>query len=312
MLFIPINTLDKKIRQEVLSFVIGHEVICMGLSERLIKYVENPQIASTICAVFINNISIKYLFGVVSFGGAILHCLPYIDLVHDETGAKIIDDFSASFIQFIKSNHSELIIKNVTNVTFGVNGQKFATDIIKECFVKLGAKIHKEIDYHLMTMSLPAAKRLSCTIPATTTLVNCSGFTYDSPLYDSLLTLHLLYETQEIQVPGISIDKNTSKVRMNLALHNEVVFALVQNGVVISKAQTNAIGKSFAQLGGVCTTNCERGKHYAKCVMSALIIHLLKNGKLPALYVKNSNTTALFLYNKLGFECYGDNKIVYF
>ena len=84
------------------------------------------------------------------------------------------------------------------------------------------------------------------------------------------------------------------------------------DGDIVAKANTNAIGINCVQIGGVYTHPLYRRNGYAGALVQALCNRAVQARRKPVLFVKEKNTPAFNLYQKLGFEECGRYTIVYY
>lgn len=85
-----------------------------------------------------------------------------------------------------------------------------------------------------------------------------------------------------------------------------------KDGKMVAQACIQTYTPKISQIGGVYTAKEERGKGYAKSVVSEICGRIVERGKIPTLAVKKDNTPAVRAYNALGFEHYDDYLIVRF
>lgn len=127
-----------------------------------------------------------------------------------------------------------------------------------------------------------------------------------------LLNLQIGYEQEEVLASPDLIDKEMTEQMLRLNLKQQLVYGGFIGGKAVSKAQTNAIGYNYAQIGGVYTAPEYRRKGYSAAVMDALLDRLEKDHLKTALFVQNGNIPALRLYRNLGFEQIDDFRIIYY
>lgn len=84
------------------------------------------------------------------------------------------------------------------------------------------------------------------------------------------------------------------------------------NGRYVAGACIQTYTPTINQIGAVYTTEEERGKGYAKAVVSELCSKIASRGKIPSLSVKKDNTPAFKAYTALGFKKYDDYMIIRF
>lgn len=81
----------------------------------------------------------------------------------------------------------------------------------------------------------------------------------------------------------------------------EEFIILSMDNKLVAQACIQAFTDSTSQIGAVYTLEEERGKGYAKAVVSELCARIIHKEKLPTLIVNKYNTPALNAYNSLGF-----------
>ena len=130
---------------------------------------------------------------------------------------------------------------------------------------------------------------------------------------DALMPLQLAYEAEEVIPPCRT--QNRAAVRKNLEriLKTEYVVAL-QNarGGATAKANTNAVGIRWAQIGGVYTAPDFRRKGCASLLVETLAEKIVASNRLPVLYARNGNEGAQKAYTALGFTKMGGFTIAYY
>lgn len=83
-----------------------------------------------------------------------------------------------------------------------------------------------------------------------------------------------------------------------------------KDGKMVSQAAIQTYTPKINQIGSVYTPEEERGKGYAKAVVSEICKRIIERGKMPTLMVKKDNTPAIRAYNALGFEHYDDYLLI--
>ena len=130
---------------------------------------------------------------------------------------------------------------------------------------------------------------------------------------DALMPLQLAYEAEEV-IPPCRM-RNSAVTRKNLEriLKTEYVLALRnERGDSIAKANTNALGIRWAQIGGVYTAPDFRRKGYATLLVEALAEKIVASKRFPVLYAKDGNEGAQKAYAALGFTKTGGFTIAYY
>lgn len=83
-----------------------------------------------------------------------------------------------------------------------------------------------------------------------------------------------------------------------------------KDGKMVAQAGIHTYTPKINQIGSVYTRSEERGKGYAKAVVSEICERIIGRGKMPTLMVVKDNIPAVKAYNALGFEHYDDYLIV--
>ena len=127
-----------------------------------------------------------------------------------------------------------------------------------------------------------------------------------------LFPLHMEYEKEEVLIDPSRFNRRLSYRALQKSLSEQIVFYAVLGRRVVAKAGTNAVGLSYAQVGGVFTVPELRNRGIAAELMKVLVHELAAHEKSLCLFVKKSNPAAGSLYAKLGFRFGDDFRIAYF
>ncbi|MBQ9631079.1 MAG: GNAT family N-acetyltransferase [Treponema sp.] len=335
MNFVPINELNKK---DVLMFLSKREHTCVQLVEKILLGKFNN--------IFCIQNNARRVTGVLSVGGTVLHCLP------DARNQKILSAFKVRLAEFLHDKKiscvngeaiaSRLIIdilreKNIFSIqqndyilmTLHSNALKNAKaalleksnlrtensseenlstyDIIHEENIyasELYIPLSKDAPYN----ALPIPKGFSQVVPPNWHIIRC----YENSA-DALMHLQIDYEKEEVTPKGRETKAAVVRKNLERLLQEEYVLALQnQNQEFVSKANTNAIGMHYAQIGGVFTAKQYRGRHFASLLVESIIHRIIKSKRRPVLYVQTNNESAKSVYKKLGFSKSQEYTITYF
>lgn len=118
----------------------------------------------------------------------------------------------------------------------------------------------------------------------------------------------------EARIKGFDDKSSIEDVRKTLTqrAEDEDFIFLARDGRIAAQACIQTTTSRINQIGGVYTTETERGKGYCKAVVSELCSRIAARGKIPTLMVRKNNTPAVKAYTSLGFEYYGDYNIITF
>jgi hypothetical protein len=81
-------------------------------------------------------------------------------------------------------------------------------------------------------------------------------------------------------------------------------YIIRRDGKVVANANTSALSRQAAMIGGVFTLPAYRNQGFATRVVSALCQRLLAEGRTPVLFFENPKAASI--YHRLGFEDLGD------
>jgi len=127
-----------------------------------------------------------------------------------------------------------------------------------------------------------------------------------------LLPLQIGYEIEEVCINKKSFPRYISMMNLEKILKDEIAYITTLDNQPIAKANTNAKGINWQQLGGIYTLPKYRRCGVGIITVSALIKHLcMIEKKKIALFVNIENIAAIRMYKKLGFSNAGKFMISY-
>ncbi len=111
---------------------------------------------------------------------------------------------------------------------------------------------------------------------------------------------------------GFGAEHTIESTKLLLSQRNaeEDFIILLRDNIPLAQACIQAFTCSTNQIGAVYTLEEERGKGYAKAVVSELCERIISRGKLPTLIVNKLNTPAINAYKSLGFGHRSDYLII--
>ena len=260
------------------QFLIPHEETCASLASLVRRKSDKLVFISDPSTPLRDHSSI---LGILNLDSTIYHCIPDPSLIDPN---------------FLKAELPYLIKKPVRCIS----GEKNATDFL----IKIFPDPAQTYDYKMMNLPRsPASPELS------------GGEEIIRSTEHDMEILHPLqkdYMKEEVYVPGRPITDAEVDISLRQILKNQLCFALTVDGDIVAKANTNAIGINCVQIGGVYTHPLYRRNGYAGALVQTLCNRALRSGKRPVLFVKEKNTPAFNLYQKLGFEECGRYSIAYY
>ena len=166
-------------------------------------------------------------------------------------------------------------------------------------------RLDAAVDYYLMRCAKPctdtffqtAESKLNTTLNAALSIER----TTENDLIE-LFPLQLDYENTEVAYEGRPINPAVCKLSLRARLTTDYIYKVSADGHIVAKAETNAQGFHWFQIGGVYTLPAYRNKGLAAAAVAHLINTHSAEAHGFALFVKTANTAALHVYEKLGFE----------
>lgn len=318
MRFIPI---DEKKRAKALAFLAPYERFCVSLVEHIRR-------GGSDSFAIENNAS--ETIGVISVKSRMLLCIPNAWALQND-GA-----FCTSLKAFLSDKKIAC-----------VNGEADASHAVIKILSELGRKVLHINEYALMTLSESALKSLQAkrerqaAESENTQTGNLRAHQF--PIYgrtgggtadaaerkaylqnlhivkcgtkdaDALMPLQLAYEAEEVLPPCRTQNPAVTRKNLERILKSEYVVALQNDsGAFAAKANTNAIGLRWAQIGGVYTAPDYRRKGYASLLVETLVEKIVASNRLAVLYARNGNESAEKAYTALGFTKTGGFTIAYY
>ena len=228
--------------------------------------------------------------GVLYLDKTLLYCIPQASTLQHESLHQALADF--------------LKDKNVSCL----NGEADSGNIILKALDELGLKPYQTNHYNIMTLetqALPPPEELSCDDE----IKRCTDPETDTEL---LLPLQKLYMAKEVAPIGKQVTDLEATAQLKSILKDQLCFGLYSDGEVVAKANTNAIGFNYVQLGGVYTHPLYRKNYYAWNLVYTICTRVLKTQRKISLFVKEKNNPANELYKRIGFVPTGKYQIAYF
>ena len=189
-----------------------------------------------------------------------------------------------------------------------LNGEAAAGEIILQALKCMNRIPYQTNHYNTMTLDiqpLPPPEELSCDDE----IKRCTDPQNDTEL---LLPLQKMYMAKEVAPQGKQVTDLEAGAQLKSILKDQLCFALYSDGEIVSKANTNAIGFNYVQLGGVYTHPLYRKNYYAWNLVYTICTRVMKTGRKISLFVKEKNNPAHTLYERIGFSANGQYIIAYF
>lgn len=271
------------------EFTIPYEPFCVELCTHfnqgfehffLITNTENPS-------------STKQIIGVFHLTRSFLFC--FRDFKTDFPTKEDFMSVFKDFMHYFKQKYIKVII-----------GEHDVCSFFLEIFKDLNIQSEQINQYKLLTLEdepFSPPEQLSCD-----DFIKCC--TQDD--FDDLFPLQKNFLIKEVALKNHQVTDQECSVMLSNMLKNQLVMALCSDSLLVAKANTNAIGPHWIQLGGIFTQPLYRHNYYAWHLIYALSLRIQKNRKKVCLFVKERNTPACTLYQRIGFTQRGNLTIIYF
>ena len=306
MRFIPV---DEKKKAETLAFLAKYERTCVSLIEHVRRDESD---------IFSIEGDARETLGVISVKSRMLLCVPNARSLQNDKA------FCSSLKVFLSDKKISC-----------VNGEAEASHFIMKILAEIGRTPLHINEYALMTLSEAALKKIGAkdkrhtalskgqqTLFARHTARDAGEKAYCEQFKivrcgikdaDALMPLQLAYEAEEVLPPCRTQNPAVTRKNLERILKTEYVLALQNSrGEPAAKANTNAVGIRWAQIGGVYTAPDFRRKGCASLLVETLAEKIVASNRLPVLYARNGNEGAQKAYAALGFTKTGGFTIAYY
>ena len=277
MNLIPVETPEDFLLAQ--QFVISYEKFCVSLASYIRRKSEN------LFFIVESSIPTKIsdIFGIIYLDYTIHHCIPDLSNID-------------------KSHFDELLNKAIKKPVRCISGESNGTEFLLSLLSK--DNFHS---FGYIMMELP----LRTDLPEHKLYNGDEIFRCTENEIESLTPLQKDYMKDEVAIPGHKITDAESAIMLRQILKNQVCLAIISNGEIVAKANTNAIGFNCVQIGGVYTHPLFRQNGYASILVTTLCNKIRHAKRNPVLFVKEKNIPAFNLYQKLGFKECGQYTIAY-
>jgi predicted GNAT family acetyltransferase len=127
-----------------------------------------------------------------------------------------------------------------------------------------------------------------------------------------LFDIQKKYEIEEVLLPGNTFNASATIRHLKQTLREQVVLVAELDGVAVAKANTNARGVFYDQIGGVFTEKALRSCGVGTALMLRLCELVAKDHKSATLFVKEENGPAQKMYRNIGFAVESGFRISYY
>ena len=285
--FMTISEASQDDYSQIQEFLIPWEPSCVTLCANVrrkkgkIFVIKSPSTGS-------GTTDVGSILGVIFLDKTLLYCIPH---------ANTLPELTDCLTDFLKDKKVNVL-----------NGEPVAAQMLLMALQNLGHAPFQTNKYSLMKLDsapLPPPEKLSCDDE----IKRCTNPEADLEL---LLPLQKMYIAKEVAPAGKQETDLEATASLKSILKDQLCFALVSDGEIVAKANTNAIGFNYVQLGGVYTHPLFRKNYYAWNLIYTLCQRIMKTNRKPVLFVKEKNNPAHSLYERMGFVPAGKYEIAYF
>jgi len=163
------------------------------------------------------------------------------------------------------------------------------------------------LDYHLMVQSVPPPELPLPRLPR--------GLVIRMAREDEarhLFDIQKKYEIEEVLLPGNTFSASATIRHLKQTLREQIVLVAELDGIAVAKANTNARGVFYDQIGGVFTEKALRSRGVGTALMLRLCELVAKDHKSATLFVKEENGPAQKMYRNIGFAIESGFRISYY
>ena len=168
----------------------------------------------------------------------------------------------------------------------------------------LSPDIRAEVEYNLLSAPLPS-------VPPPPPPKGVTVKRAAEKEAESLFSLEEKYLIDEVLIDSTSVNRKGAMKNLKNNCINQILLYAETGGIPVAKANTNALGINYAQLGGIFTDYGSRRRGYSEVLVRALLYECAKLRKKSILFVKKGNLAANRLYLKTGFKKIDNYRIVY-
>ena len=276
--------------EQLQAFLSPWEPTCVTLCSNVRKKKDNIFVIKDASTPSTNSGTedIGTILGAFFLNKTLLYCIP---------GADTLEGLHTCLTDFLKDKTVSVL-----------NGEPVAGEVFLNVLQELGKTPYQTNHYNIMTLQdspLAPPEELSCDDE----IKRCTNPDADTEL---LLPLQKMYLAKEVAPQGKQVTDLEAGAQLKSILKDQLCFALYSDGEVVAKANTNAIGFNYVQLGGVYTHPLYRKNYYAWNLVYTICSRVQKTGRKISLFVKEKNNPAHMLYKRLGFADAGKFEISYF
>lgn len=162
-------------------------------------------------------------------------------------------------------------------------------------------------DYFLMVLD---SGRIACGLDSP--VEGLTAFVPRKSDLGGIFPLQAAYEKEEVLVSIHRHDPKATRAALASALDAQEMLCASLDGRIVAKAQTNARGIAYDQLGGIYVEPGLRGRGVGTWLVASLCQRLIGQGRCLTLFVKKKNAAAIGSYRRIGFSFRDSYRISYY
>ena len=163
------------------------------------------------------------------------------------------------------------------------------------------------LEYHLMSQAEAPPEVPLPRLPRDMTIREAAP---DEARY--LFDIQKKYEIEEVLLPGNTFSPSATMHLLRKTLRDQVVLVAEIERTPVGKANTNARGVFYDQIGGVFTERALRSRGIGTGLMLRLLKRIASEHKNASLFVKKDNAPAQTMYQNIGFAVESEFRISYY
>lgn len=175
-----------------------------------------------------------------------------------------------------------------------------------------------EADLAILDQTIPTDRSFSVLIAKQIDLPNSFELLFSLPLYQMVKTNNPVKKTAANTIPFRRLNDSdvpmmlelTAKTKPGPFYDNTIAFGnyfgIFDEDRLVSMAGQRLQTDTFTEVSAICTDEKYLGRGYASVLTTAVCDEIIATGKTPFLHVRQDNTRAIAMYEKLGFEIRAD------
>lgn len=272
--------------QAVLDYLLPYEKFSVVLYSQILHGASQ---------VYIIRGSFMEIHGVFSWwqGSSIHHCIP-------DAYGKSRTEIIRALVAFFR----ERTVKYIFSIAGERGGNLLFKEIIENCFDR---RPMVQIEYDLMENGRFDSVKNLHKMNSQLSVEVCQENDMER-----VFELQKAYEKEEVVLDGEEFDEDRCRAKFENFVEAGAVCVGKIKDVPLCKLTVSAVGKNYAQIGGVFVMPKYRSHGLAKALLNSTAQLMQSKGKKCVLFVKKTNVPAIRAYTCTGFKKACDFQILYY